>query len=427
MEGTPLQVRATRLLLPLRLGRLSQSQSAVQVGQRVEPGQFLSTPLGTGARPLPSPVHGRVSALPVTPVTLPGGAGRLVGPLPLPCVELRELSFPEAPAAEAWRQLEGPALRERVNVQGLEGEEGLALDLELELLPKGARLVVLAQSPAPALDSALLEHEGARLSSAVAALCRLRSFGEALILHAPVDRESASRLAARLESLLPARLQAVGGGHAWTHARLALCAAGLPYASARRTLATQGYLVCSLTRLLLVEEELRCGAPGPFPLQIQAWRGTRHLPEADGPPRLVELWPGTPLGELLSALGRDPSQEDELVLDGSPLEGTPLLDPAQPLLPGLRLISLIPRSSLPHAAEGPCISCGQCLDICPVHLTPVRLARLVEEGRVTDACRLGLEDCVDCGLCSWTCPSRLELGHSLRKGLHQVWEGRHGA
>lgn len=425
-EGERVQVRPTRLVLPLRLTRLEQSEAVVRVGDKVHAGQILSRPLGIGARGLRSPLGGRVEALSVRPVSLPSIFAQAAGPLPLPCVELGGLDF-SAPREGAWRHLEGHALRERLSGMGLEGEEGLPLDLELDLLPPGSRLVIMALSQAPALDAALLEVESARLEAAVAALCRLRDLRDAMVLHAPSRRESASRLVARLSSLLPAKAHSVAGGHPWSQGRLALCAAGLPFPSPRRTLASQGVLVCGLGRLLAIEGQLSQACPGPFPIEVQSWRGTRHLPEAAGSSVLAEVWPGTPLRDLLTALGRDPHHARELVLDGHPLTASPLLDPDQPLLPGHLALGFLPDPALPSWAEGPCISCGQCLDICPLRLTPVRLARLVEEGRVGDARRLGLESCVDCGLCSWICPSRLELGHSLRKGRHLLREARHGA
>lgn len=425
-EGAPLLVRASRLVLPCRMSRLEQSQPLVEPGTWVDPGQALSRPVGLSARPLRAPLRGRVEALATRPVTLPSTFAHGAGPLPLPCVELGELDF-ATPQEGAWRHLEGPALRARLACMGLEGDEGLPLDLELDLLPTGSRLVLQALSQSPALDALLLEAGSARLEAAVAALGRLRDLRELVLLHAPAQREAASRLVARLSSLLPAKAHAVAGGHPWNQGRVALCSAGLPFPTARRPLASQGILLCTVGRLLALEAHLGHSGAGPFPLEVQSWRGTRHLPEPDGAPVVVELWPGTPLQDLLLALGWDPLDPQHVVLDGHPLTASPLLDPAQPLLPGHHSLGRLPRKALPRWSEGPCISCGQCLDICPVRLTPVRLARLVEEGRTADARRLGLEDCLQCGLCTWTCPSRLELGHSLRKGLHQLREARHGA
>ena len=414
-----------RLLLPLRHSRLDRSEAVVVAGQRVAAGEALSRPLGLCARPVHSPLAGTVARVSVRLVSLPAARGGAPsGPLPLPCVELVDLE-PRGPGlARAWRQLERGPLADLLRPWGVEGEADFPLDLELEQLPAGSRLLILAVSPAQPLMDALLDSVPAQAASAVAALCRLHAFREAVLVRGPAGKEGAGRLAALLEKVLPVRIVTLDQGHPWDQPRLAAVAAGLPMLEPGRTVASQGLLALGLDRLWSLEERLSGGAPGPFWLMLQRLVLRRGLPAASSH-QLLQVWPGTPLRELLAAAGVA-EEEQLLAVAGSPFEGSPLLDTEAPLLPGLRLLSLIPAGSCDTGEERACISCGQCLDVCPMRLSPVRLARLIGEDRLPEARDLGLAHCLDCGLCTWICPSRIELGHQLRKGLHLTREARHG-
>jgi electron transport complex protein RnfC len=60
-------------------------------------------------------------------------------------------------------------------------------------------------------------------------------------------------------------------------------------------------------------------------------------------------------------------------------------------------------------ASYPCISCGHCLDACPVFLNPQLLGKLAMAERYDDMTRQHLADCMLCGSCSYTCPSNIPL------------------
>lgn len=67
-----------------------------------------------------------------------------------------------------------------------------------------------------------------------------------------------------------------------------------------------------------------------------------------------------------------------------------------------------------------CISCSYCVEICPVGLAPIHLSRLVARGRVKRAARYRLNACIDCGLCSYVCPSKIPLMTTIQAGKEKL-------
>ena len=54
-----------------------------------------------------------------------------------------------------------------------------------------------------------------------------------------------------------------------------------------------------------------------------------------------------------------------------------------------------------------------CADICPVNILPQMAYKSILTEEVEEALALGLLDCVECGLCSYVCPSKIELSQTL--------------
>lgn len=61
----------------------------------------------------------------------------------------------------------------------------------------------------------------------------------------------------------------------------------------------------------------------------------------------------------------------------------------------------------------PCVRCGWCIEDCPVGIDPPTLMRLETETTCSDDKRVALRACIECGLCSHVCPSRLPLSETI--------------
>ena len=59
----------------------------------------------------------------------------------------------------------------------------------------------------------------------------------------------------------------------------------------------------------------------------------------------------------------------------------------------------------------PCIKCAACVDACPMHLNPSRLGMLARKERYEEMeAEFHLNDCFECGCCSYVCPAQHSAG-----------------
>jgi len=118
---------------------------------------------------------------------------------------------------------------------------------------------------------------------------------------------------------------------------------------------------------------------------------------------LVRL--GTPLRSLIDYCGGIDGKANEVVL-GGPMMGIsqPALD--FPVTKGTNCVLV--KESRP-IREQDCISCGKCLEVCPMHLMPTMFVRYVKASRY-DACKEAyIDDCFECGACAYTCPANIPI------------------
>ncbi len=68
-----------------------------------------------------------------------------------------------------------------------------------------------------------------------------------------------------------------------------------------------------------------------------------------------------------------------------------------------------------------CIACMHCADVCPVEMWPQMVYKAIQAGEVEEYLELGLLDCVECGLCSYVCPSKIELRQTFVETRAAYW------
>ena len=77
-----------------------------------------------------------------------------------------------------------------------------------------------------------------------------------------------------------------------------------------------------------------------------------------------------------------------------------------------------------HGEERACINCSYCENICPNDLMPGFIMKALHSDEIENALELGLLDCCRCGLCSYACPSKIELTKILSHGMDSHYKDK---
>jgi electron transport complex protein RnfC len=129
---------------------------------------------------------------------------------------------------------------------------------------------------------------------------------------------------------------------------------------------------------------------------------------------------GTPVALLLEALGEQMPGNAARIIGGGPMMGKALdsLDiPVTKAIPGLVLI----EGNDAHRRETRhCIRCARCSQACPMGLEPYLLEKLANRGYFDRCEEEAITDCMECGCCSYTCPSAIPLLDYIRFGKTNV-------
>ena len=85
-----------------------------------------------------------------------------------------------------------------------------------------------------------------------------------------------------------------------------------------------------------------------------------------------------------------------------------------PILKGTSGILCLTEDQVSFRKEYPCIRCSTCVDACPVFLNPSDLGQLARVRRWDDMVKYHIWDCMECGSCSYVCPSNIPLVQRFR-------------
>ncbi len=132
---------------------------------------------------------------------------------------------------------------------------------------------------------------------------------------------------------------------------------------------------------------------------------------------LVRL--GTSFQSVIDYCGGYTDDVAKLIM-GGPMMGLAQYSDEVPVIKGTSGILLLTEAFVRTSEPSPCIGCNRCVDTCPMHLVPTKLAEFADFKRYEEAEKWGIMDCIECGTCTFVCPAKRHLLQSIRFGKFEI-------
>ena len=142
-------------------------------------------------------------------------------------------------------------------------------------------------------------------------------------------------------------------------------------------------------------------------------------------PKNIIVPVGTSVADAIEAAGGYKCEVGK-ILFGGPMMGVAIYDDTNPIMKNCNAIVALSREQAEPKDEYPCIHCGRCVEYCPMNLNPTLFARALnvddaaERAERLEGASINL--CIECGCCSYVCPSARPLVENRRLAKAELRE-----
>ncbi len=131
---------------------------------------------------------------------------------------------------------------------------------------------------------------------------------------------------------------------------------------------------------------------------------------------------GTPTSEILDFVGIKKDTGALTVIHGGPMMGETIASFDTPIIKTTTAVLVLGAKKCETAKKKSiflrnttCIRCAKCVDVCPMRLIPSDFAVSFEKKKPRLCEKLGVQNCVLCGLCEYVCPGNVPLLDYIRQ------------
>lgn len=411
----PLETEPDQVIIPLTMCSGGGAVPVVRPGDLVTVGQVIAEPEDNGVY-VHASVSGRVRAIEPRPHPWGGSWDAIVIDN-----DGKDTPCPELPEPMDWSRMDRDEALDRICRAGITSMGGGASPTHLRLRQAVGRvdtLIVNAAECEPYItaDLRLLQERGEPILKGTRALAKVLGV-DRVVLAAESDMLTAVEALERRISRKRSRVE-------------------LKTIRTRYPMGAEKQIVQSVTRREVPPggraEDVRCvvfNVSAAFAVGEALNKGLplthRAVTVTGGAvarPRNLWVPLGTPLKELVSSAGGF-REEPGLILVGGPMTGVTQKSLEAPVLPNTNgLLCLAPWEQPREQAPTVCIRCGQCVSVCPMHLSPIFVVRALKENAAERLRSLHPQDCMDCGCCTYICPAHIPLADLVRQAAGQVRE-----
>jgi len=136
-------------------------------------------------------------------------------------------------------------------------------------------------------------------------------------------------------------------------------------------------------------------------------------------PKNVEVLIGTPLKDVFDFCGGFKVEPAKIIM-GGPMMGVTQFSLDNTVIKHTNAILAFDESDMSLEPEIVCIKCGRCVAACPMNLLPLYLNACMEKRMFEKMTEYHVNDCIECGCCSYVCPSARQLVQSIRYGKAEL-------
>jgi electron transport complex protein RnfC len=124
---------------------------------------------------------------------------------------------------------------------------------------------------------------------------------------------------------------------------------------------------------------------------------------------------GTPVSELIKAAGGLPENASKIIA-GGPMMGKSLNSLDVPVTKGMSGLLVLDDEESKRKPVQNCIRCSRCVSVCPMGIEPYLIMTMVEKEKCEYLDDCHINDCMECGSCSYICPANRPLLDYIRLG-----------
>jgi electron transport complex protein RnfC len=403
--------------LPLQQHIGAPAKPVVEVGQHVKRGQLIAEPGGYVSAAVHATVSGKITA--IRPLPHPFGSK-------LPAIEIEsdtwDTPFEETVSIGDVESLTPDQIIEAVHRAGIVGMGGAAFPTHVKLKPpKGVSIQTLILNGAecePYLTCdfrVMLERPddvvaGARLLQKAVSAKRIvigieANKEEAIETMSEAARDFSDIAVESVEVKYPqgSELQLIK----------ALVDTELPKS---KLPLEAGFVVQNVVTALAVFEAVTKGKPLYERVVTVSGDGVKEPGNF-----LVRL--GTSFGELLKQAG-GVVEDTAKVIMGGPMMGLAQHTLEAPVIKGTSGIVVLREEEVEIAEALACVRCARCETHCPAGLATARIGLAAEFGKFEIAEGLKVMECIECGCCSYVCPSKRPMTHYMRAAKAEIMRKR---
>ena len=421
IKGAP-QPAAVRLFLSQHIG--APAKCIVKINDIVEAGQMVAEAGGFVSAPVHTPIAGKVKKI----EKVRDGQGIWKDSILIEAVPDEEgedtsstMAFDETNPLRSKEEIEALSPKEIIDIVGDAGIVGLGgasfpTRVKLSVPPgKSADLFLINGAecePYLTCDDALMRTYPTQILDGVELLMKAAGTKEAIVgieANKPIAIERMRNAARSYKNISVVALKTAYPQGSEKQLIYALTnrvvpAGGLPVDA--------GVIVDNVATAFAVERAVRYGEP------LMKRVVTVTGPKVSNPGNYI-VATGMSADELIAFSGGVPSDTGKII-SGGPMMGRSMSCIDSPMAKANGGILLLPEDMSNREEPGPCVRCAFCVKACPMSLEPYFLQILGEFGQDIEARDNGALNCLECGCCSYVCPSHRPILDYIRLSRQRI-------